>query len=245
MKKAFFALLLGLFACQILPAQTQDAPPTFRIISSSGSYGGLFYDIGTGRNKITIPVSLNQTLSAPMVRPSGSTLEIYRLIPPPPDAPPDTPPTRVVVVDATFPSAETDYIVVAFPLHPTRDTLMMTKLVPPSNSSHKAGTVKVINFSSFSAGVGLDESQRALNSGDISIMHCGTGRVLLQVAVSKGGGWAKAFRGERRLAPELRGYVFIFNYMVDLDYGPDAIPPPALVKTFFEVSPETIEIAKR
>ncbi len=240
-------LVLVLFVClsALLPLAAQTGqppatlPPTFRIISASGSYTGLLYDSSVGGKKTAVPIDINQALSAPLARPAGKELEIYRLVPPPPDAPPGTKPTRQVVVTVPMPANPADCIVVTFPTSTNKMDPLIARVVPPAPDSHQAGTVRVVNFSNFEAAVGMDERSTSFSSGSVDVMKAGTGRVLFQVAVNKGQGWAKAFRGERRISPQLRGYVFVFNYMVDPDYGPDSMPPPATVKTFFEVSPET------
>lgn len=233
-------LALSAVLCLALArAQPVEQPATFRVISSVGSYGELFYDASIGGKRKPVAITLNQSLSAPLAWPAKSPLEIYRLVPPPPGAPEGSKPTRQIVVSIPLP-AENDPIVVTFPTSDDRLAPLAAHIVPPTPDTHKAGTVKVINFSKFNTAVGMDARNDTLKPGGISVFPTGTGRVLFQVAVGKGNNWASAFRGERRLSPKVRGYVFVFNYVDDPDYGREPTPPPATVKTFFEVSPETI-----
>jgi len=240
-------ILLSLFLVAFLSVNSalaqlppKEVPPTFRVISASGSYTNLFYDIVVAGKTRPMALNLNQALSAPQLWPAKGQLLVYRLVPPPPGSPPEVKYTRQTIFNTTLPSDTSDCIVVTFPLSGNPLGPLLPRLVPASPATHKAGTVKVINFSTFDTAVGMDERSTSFKPGSFDVIPAGTGRVLFQVAVSKGNGWASAFRGERRLAPQVRGYIFVFNYMVDPDYGADATPPPATVKTFFEVSPEIL-----
>lgn len=219
---------------------TDGPPPTFRIISACGSYTGLMYDMKVGGKKITVPVTLNQSLSVPLPRPPNSTLELYRVAPPPPGSPPGATFSRAIMAKVDLSSYQSDFIIVTFPSSEARNAPLHARIVPAASDSHVAGTLRLVNFSNAPAGVAIGETQHILQPGDSGLISCGAGRALLQVAVKKQDGWVSAFRGERRMAAQLRGYVFVFNYMVDPDYGADALPPPATVKTFFEASPETL-----
>lgn len=236
MKSHLFTLLL--FCLGAVAAHAEPAGPTFRIISAFGSYTGLFYDQTAGSPKTAVAVNLNQGLSHRYPRPAGTKLELYRIVPPPPDSPAGTKPVRQVVVSATLPAGQPDCIVVTLPSSLDPLAPLQSHVIPGDADSHKAGTVKVINFSNLNAAVAVDEANRLVGAGATSLFKVRPGCVLLQAAVQQGEGWASAFRGERLLAASLRGYVFIFDYRVDPDYGPVPQPPPAVVKTFFEVSPD-------
>ena len=246
MKRFLAHLIFCLIPGLTLIAQQGDSQATFRIISATGSYDGLLYDTGSGSKKITVPIILNQALSPPLPSPEGSHLDIYRLIPPPLNAPPGTPPIRQVVISTQLPVKQSDCIVVTFPVSENRLGPLQARLVPPSPGSHQAGTLRIINFSSYDAGVAINEHQSTFAAGAIDVVKTGAGRVLLQVAVNKNGVWDKTFRAERRITPQMRGYVFIFDYRDDPDYGdPLKSPPAATVKTFFEVSPEAFVAAQK
>ncbi len=237
----FFASLLALSVASPAAAQGSSvpAPLTFRIISACGSRGDLLYDLKNGSGvKTQVKVTLNQSLSAPYPRPSGDKLVLYREVPPPPDAPAGTPPTRQTIVTAELPSGLPDCIVVTVPRTTDRLGPLASRVIPGTPETHQAGTVKLINFSEHETAVALDERTITLPPGSIQITKFDAGRILVQVAVQKAQGWTPAFRGERLSSPAVRGYIFIFNYMEDPDYGPDPTPPPALVNTLFEVTPE-------
>jgi len=236
MKQFILLILLARIGPSFAQAPPEEPPPTFRILSACGSYGGLYYDADFYGTLKSMPIILNQSLSSPQAWPVDGKLVIYRLIPPPAGAPPETLPTRQTVMQSDLSKDNVTTIVVTFPSTNDRRGPLRAYLVPDTAKKHKAGTIKIINFSSHQAMVALDEKSKQLASGEIDTMKTDEGRVLVRVGVNKGQGWQVAFRGERRIAPQLRGYVFVFNYMVDPDYGEDPTPPPALAKIFFEVS---------
>lgn len=241
MKQFILLILLAQVGPAFAQAPPEEPPPTFRILSACGSYGGLYYDVDFYGTLKSMPINLNQSLSSPQAWPVDGKLVIYRLIPPPAGAPPETLPTRQIVLQSDLLKDDITTIVVTFPTTDDRRGPLRPFLVPDTPKKHKVGTIKIINFSSHQAMVALDEDVKQLASGDIDIMKAVEGRVLVRVGVNKGQGWQVAFRGERRISPQLRGYIFVFNYMVDPDYGVDPTPPPALAKIYFEVSPDSIE----
>ena len=245
MKKLLLLLLLSLSFGFGFPARTQpeneEPQPTFRLLSASGSYSNLYYETMFQNKPRTLPLSFNQSFSPPLSWPVDGKFIAYRLIPPPPDAPPETPPSRERVLAVDLSSMEDNPIIVVFPNISDLKGPLKGIVIEDNPDRHIRGKIKVVNLSNYPTVVGLGEASHPIALGETKVISFEGGRVMVQVVTNKGGGWKMAFRGERRLASNLRGYLFITDYMEDPDYGPTDFPPPALVKIIFEVSPDSIE----
>ena len=229
------------FIC-IASAQTSPPERTFRVISAVGSFHGVKYDIKkTPSASTTVTITINQVLSEPYKRPAaGAELEFYREIPPPPEKP-ESKPIRVSLFTVKFPAGATESIIVLFPTSKDRKAPLRAQIFG-CDPLHKAGMIQLINYSSTPAATGIGDVNITLEPGQTLMVPAGAanGRILVQTAIQKGGRWIPAFRGERRVAQSVRGFIFIFDYMDDPDYGPEIQPPPALTKIIFEPSPEAI-----
>jgi len=238
-----FALSLLAAPClhaQPAAAAASSVPRTFRILSIVGSYEALFYQ--TTADKVSLQaITVTRSLSQPLPAPKGAKLEIFRWVPPPPDAPPGTPPTRQVALTAMLDLNAPESIVVATPLTPANEQTLFTPKVIALTEDDKARTCLVANLTDFpSAAVSLKETVHTLEPGAVKRVTFEKGHNLLKVAVQirQNNAWALAGDDAWRLNDLYRGYILILPYMEDPDFPPPLDPPPALVRINFEISPE-------
>ena len=218
----FFLVACGLVLAFDLPAQTPAAdrpPPTFRIVSVVGDYGELHYRVSAKEPDRVI--NSNRALSGSLPMPTGSQLEIYRLIPPPPDSPPGTPPTKQVAIKANLNPSIPESIVVVLPITPEDPGTLFNTLGIVAPPEFRAGTCLIANFTSYpQAAVLLKDKVHTLDAGKTDLFAFTEGHILVRVAVPKGDGWAIASDDAWRLPTDYRGYILIFPYVKDPDSPP-------------------------
>lgn len=221
--------LLTVAATVVLRAQPGPADPiprTFRIMSYVGSYEELFYQTSAAKSSIR-PITISRTFSPPLPAPTGTTLEVFRWIPPPPNSPPGTQPTRQVALTATLDPNAPESLVIGRPLTPeNKKTNFQAQAIPLGDDYH-AGTCLLANLSGFpSAAISLRDSVHTLKDGATELAAFGKGHTLIKVAVTvqHGGGWALAGDDAWRLNAMYRGYIIVLPYMDDPDYPRPSIP---------------------
>ncbi len=240
-----FVAAVGFFAASLRAQLPEPPAATFRIFSLIGSRTDLKYEPVPG--KPPEPLHLFQAVSRAYPVPRNGRLELFREIPPPPDAPPGTPPKREIILTAQFPSDAKQSLVITFPAGKNARGALTARVLPDDPARHLARTVQVLNLSRFptSVAIGADHSDFAVAESRIVPITEGRLRILVQAAIKKDAQWESVYRAERRIGAKLRGFVFICDFMQDPDYDTDPQPPPVLVKSFFEPAPEPPVLARR
>lgn len=225
----------GLLMCAMMRSSLDaaEAARTFRIMTVASYVAGLKYEPGAGKKAVAL--SINAQLFTTYAIPAGNDLVLFKEIPPPPDAPPHTPPTRQIVAEAKLPLVTPRVLVVLMPDGPERFRMVM---IDDDPAAHPAGRVRLINFSNLKAAVRFNHAQHELAPGDSVLDDWTKGGVLVQVAAMKNGQWKIAFRKERLIHANTRGYGFIFDYVADPSMDEDSNnPPPATVRFFADYVP--------
>lgn len=234
------ALVMTAVAPSWLQGQTaagETPQRTFRVMSIVGRYEGLFYSAGSPGNPSSIVIG--PFLSPHLPIPADSQLEVFRLLPPPPDAPAGTGPARRVVFKTKLPSVGQECIVVVRPLVPKdQDTLFDARVIVVPDTFH-AGNCLLVNFSSYpEVAYSVKEQIYTLAPGDVRLVPVGEGITSLKVAVKSGQSWALAGSDSWRVSAKHRGYALVFPYIEDPDSPPIPLPPPAWARVNFENPPQ-------
>ncbi|MFA6960505.1 MAG: hypothetical protein WC205_07140 [Opitutaceae bacterium] len=233
----YLVSLILLLPCGLLHAQTSPAPTapaarTFRIFSIVGSFIDYKYELKRGAEPIRLSIGPLPTRA--YVAPAGADLIIYREVPPPPDSPPGTKPTRSIIARVELPAAQPRSLVIVAPL---ADGTFATRVLDDDPAQHPAGTLRLVNLSTFPAAVALDRSTHPVDSGASSVVAYGAGGKLVQLAVQKQGAWTVSYSEEHMSRPELHAYGFIFNYAPAPDLQPDPQAAPAIFRLFMDRLP--------
>ncbi|MFH1497332.1 MAG: hypothetical protein ABII82_05845 [Verrucomicrobiota bacterium] len=206
--------LLVLFSlCLALTGFAQpDAPErTFRIFSVGGTFDDLRFDPAPGRNALKLLVAPSPSESHPA--PASGKLVLYRELPMPADAPPGAKPKQEEAVRVDIPSGWNRSLIIIAAAPERRFT---AKVINDDFEKHPAGVLRALNFSSFQAGLRLNQDTHLIDMGDEALLPFSSGAVLVQVAVGKEGKWELILSRERATAPRRHSYLFIF----------DNTPPP-------------------
>ena len=236
-----FCLFLAFVTCAgPMPLRAQPADkiaPAFRVISMVGSRNDLKYEVAPDKPLVSVPLA--QSVSRLHPAPANGRLELFREIPPPPDAPPGTRPVRQILLTVSLPPETAQTLIVALPTGRGRGDPLIARVLPDDPRRHRAGTVEAVNLSRFQTAVALDDTNHILNVSESRILPMGQGRlrVLVQAAVQKNSRWQPAFRAEQRVPAGVRGFLFVSDYIPDPDYEADPLPPPALVRILMEAAP--------
>ena len=243
MKRFLLLASLLITTCASLNAQPTAKPATFTLLSAVGTYVGLKYELSP-KNLQT--VTLNQSTSGPYTQPKGGNLTLFREIPAPKDAPPNTPPTRDIILSTTLPADSPNCMVIC--LRPAANpTAKLTAYILKNSPTHVAGTLRIVNLSSFPSAVSVNKDKYMLAVGETQTVPAGpsTEPVFIYVTLNKNGRWTPPIGSDYRIAKELRGTMLIFDYIQDPDYEVISFPPPLVTKTFFSISPEIAAERKR
>jgi len=242
--RLFFIITLSLLFWGNLEAQTPEPNPparTFRIISVVGNYEGLQYETTSAKTSAR-PIAVSRSLSSPQPAPTGTKLELFRMLPPPPDAPPGTPPTRQVVLTATLDTKAPESIVVALPLIPADKLTAFKAHTIPLSENYRAGTCLIANLSGFpQLAVSMKENVSTVKNGAVNMTTFDKGHNSIKIALQNGDKWTVAGNDAWRLHESYRGYILTLPYMEDPDFPPPNNPPPVLIRINFEISPEMIK----
>ena len=227
-------------ASALLHAQTPPPPPvpTFRLLSMSGSYGGISYAMNaTGKGKPQM-VDLTQGFSRFYVRPPGPTVQFFRETPVPPNSPPGTLPVRKPAFEATIPANANRCIIVTFPPAGKRSVVLSDCVFADDSKEHRAGTLMLCNASSSPAAFYVNGSQFTVAVGASQIVPLPEDKTdfMVQIALQKGAGWHGVYKGELGFNSKLRGYLFVADFAFDPDFTGNAFSQPALVNAMFEMA---------
>ncbi len=223
-------------ASSLLHAQTPPPVLTFRLLSMSGSYGGISYAMdATGKGKPQM-VDLTQGLSRYYVRPPGPTLQFFREFPVPPDSPPGTKPVRRPALLAAIPAKTIRCIIVTFPPADERSEFLNNCVFADDSKEHRAGTLMLCNASSTPAVIAVNDSQFPVAVGGSQIVPLPADKTdfMIRIALQKRAGWQEAYHGELVCDPKLRGYLFIADFSHDPDSPRSHASVPVLVNAMFE-----------
>ncbi len=224
------ALALAFAFVARLDAQTATAR-SFRVVTTVGAISDLKFDRGP---RDTVSLLIRSTLSDPILLSGARTVELYREIPPPPGSPPDAQPTRQTVVTLVFPESMRRAIAVVAPTSPTTYGAMV---FDDDHDTHPAGTLKVFNLSAMNAALKVGREVRSIPAGQTALAPYPPGKTLIQLAVQRGDSWPIAMDKGRISRPNLRAYLFVFNYRHDPSLHDEGPPPPALVRFHTESVP--------
>ncbi|WP_269523236.1 hypothetical protein [Coraliomargarita parva] len=224
--------LCTIFACLLCNVTAQEQPRVFRVFTPVGSISNLRYDTKDESHALRI----GSKLSEPIELPDGP-LELYRLVPPPPDSPTDAKPVKVVVARVDLPIDVQRFILVvlagegfSYQVFPVKDDY----------GSHGAGQLRLINFSKMDAALAVNKEMYQIKSGASLTVPYGDGATTLKVAANKGGGWNMTFRKNRIAYANRRAYLLVFDYMVDPLMPPNSVPTPATVSFLGESVPNLL-----
>jgi len=209
-KKGHWAfVILTLFAATTArPAPaTPVAPATFRLIAINSSLSDVFYEPAPGKDPVPLTVRKSPTKDYP--RPTAPTLEIFRLIPPPPDAPKGTKPTRQIVATAKLGTNESSLVI----LSQSGADSFASLVVPDDAKTHPAGTLRVVNLSKRPVGVALDDTVTELASKSSKLLKIGAGQKIfkLRFAHNGAGAWDGFWDQSILFYPEVRTFAFIHD----------------------------------
>ncbi|HEY9247964.1 MAG TPA: hypothetical protein VIO38_02485 [Rariglobus sp.] len=233
MNRHLLSLLL-LLPCGFIQAQTAPGPSarTFRIFSIVGSFTDFKYEPKRGAEPIRLGIGPLPTRAYTV--PTGSDLVIYKEVPPPPGSPPGTKPGQSIVARVDLPASLPRSLVIVAPL---ADGTFATRVIDDDPARHPAGTLRLVNLSSFPAAVALDRDTHPVDVGASSVVDYGSGGKLVQLAVEKQGAWTISYSEEHMSRPELHAYGFIFNYAPAPDLQPDPQAAPAIFRLFMDRLP--------
>jgi|GEM_PF-802261 len=229
---------------QGLSAQTslEEVPPTFRIVSSVGSFDGLKYEPFLEEGPVSI--SLRMGISRKYPLPEKRNLILFREIPPPADSPPGTPPTRQIVLNLDIPAAGTHFLIVTRPRADDFSSGLLEGVVLKDDSlEHGPREMLVMNLSDFEIGLLIDQEKYLLPPGDsrFTPLPESSSSVVIRVAANSGTEWKLIYQGEKRLSPYHRGYLVLSNFLQQPGEYLDPDPPPVRTQSFFEFAPSAVE----
>jgi hypothetical protein len=239
--------LLVLFSlCLALTSFAQPEPParTFRIFSVGGTFDDLRFDPAPGRNALKLLVAPSP--SEPYPVPVSGKLALYRELPVPADAPPGTKPKQEEAARIDIPAEWNRSLII---IAAAADRRFTAKIINDDFEKHPAGVLRAVNFSSFQAGLRLNQDTHLIAVGDEALLPFSSGAVLVQVAVGKEGKWELILSRERATAPRRHSYLFIFdNTPPPPGAGGGTAPPvssrPAFVNYFTEPVPVPAESSR-
>ncbi|MET0261828.1 MAG: hypothetical protein ABW223_02935 [Rariglobus sp.] len=245
-RRILFTIAIFVIFSAALRAQLPEPPAaTFRILSLIGSRTDLKYEPVYG--KPPEPLHLFQAVSRAYPLPRNGRLELFREIPPPPDAPRGTPHKREIFLTAQIPAGAKQSLVIVWPAGKNVRGPLSARVLPDDPARHLARSVQVLNLSRFPSSVALGAEHFDFAAGESRLVPITEGRlrILVQAAIKKDTQWESVYRAERRIGEKLRGFIFVCDFMQDPDYDTDPQPPPVLVKSFFEPAPEPPVLARR
>ncbi len=186
---------------------TQSDAATFRLIAVNCSLSDVFYEPSSGGKAVPLTIRKSPTKDYP--NPTTPSLEIFRLIPPPPNSPPGTKPTKEIVASAKLGENESSLVI----LTQSGGDSFASFVVPDDAQTHPIGTLRVVNLSKHRIAVALDEDIVDLGGRTSKLMPIGTGKKVfkLRLAHNGAGDW-DVFKNQSILFyPEVRSFAFIYD----------------------------------
>jgi len=123
---------------------------------------------------------------------------------------------------------------------PEIDGTIRFHAVPDEVEKHPAGTLRILNFSSYAAAVAInkDQYQAAIGATD-TVVPFGSGGTLIQSAIQKDGKWVPVYRRERIARSRLHTYGLVFNFISEPG-AEDIFPPPTSFTLLGELPPQPV-----
>ena len=194
-------------AALVIAFVSHASAATFRLIAINSSLNEVFYQPAPGRE--AVPLTIRKSPSKDYPCPAGPALEIFRLIPPPPDAPPGTPPVKQIVTSARLGTNESSLVI----LTPAGADTFTAFVVPDDAATHPIGTLRVINLSNRRIGVALDDVIAELDAQTSRLLQVTSGKQTFKLRLAhNGNGKWDAFWDQSLLSyNEVRSFAFIYD----------------------------------
>lgn len=208
-----FSLLLAVSTFAQANSNSDAAAPagrSFRLLSTSGVVDDLMYDLNGRKTPV---FSSSGALSMAYPCPATKSLVLYKEVQPPFSSPPGTKPTKQVVVEVDIPKQYHQSIILLAPLSEGAGALFQGTAFEDIPTEHTPGTFRLINLSSLSAALLLNQKTTQARPGEsiIGRYELNEGILQIKIAVQQGSEWRQALGSERRMGSNMRALGVLIN----------------------------------
>jgi len=213
-----------LFAVGAVFAQEEPGPETsledartIRFYCLADSMPQYFYDVR--KNEQTAIGSASGSLSLPHPMPADRVLEVYRVIPPPPEAPVGTKPLKQIMGTSKIPAGFSKAIVLLLPEGGSKAETLRVAAFGDSYRIHPRGMVRVFNLAPWEISLKVGDSTNRFKPGQEAIVPWSdrtSNVVVFQTCVRSGDAWRILGTNELATRPNLRAFMFAYQGIPDV-----------------------------
>lgn len=159
------------------------------------------------------------SLSLPHPMPTDRVLEIYKKIPPPPEAPVGTKPLLLILATTEIPAGFSKAIVLLLPGGDREKETLRAVAYGDSYRLHPEGMVRVFNLSPYEIKLKVASAESSFKSGGSGVMPWNGGKsnvVVFQTWVKKDDQWMVVAINELATRPNLRAFMFASKGITDI-----------------------------
>lgn len=199
---------------------------TFRLVHTAGMNDDTFLE---GVEAVTIPDDIkyqtkegevdiklgSSRLSRAYTLPQSQKLELYRWLPVPPDAPEGTKPEKQILAQIPLAHGEKQIVFTKLILERDAPYPIHGIAVDDLDENHLPGQARLINLSSFSGAMALEEERAKASpktSDTIFQFAPGMTDIIIAIEINNNGKWAQTFSNRLRLNEKVKVYALIYNH---------------------------------